>query len=261
MLTHTIKGPQGSLAVTVSTVGSSTPAIFLHADLGSRHQWDEVLANLGELRPFAAPDRRGHGESEPPANGRFGIIEETDDVLAVADSLGFDQFGLIGHSGGAAVAFQLANTNPGRVAGLLLLDPPPDPKAIPNEQRTAMLDGVRSDPVKSASDFYRSIAGSDSGVVERVLRDVRSTPPQTIAAVTEAMFEFDPASVAGRFEGPSLSIIQSQFDGPQALHRLGPGMPHRSLDGAGHWLQLGAPGRIAPILDEFLASIDEMAVV
>lgn len=260
MQTITIAGPQGPLAALVSKTGPGVPALLIHADLGTRHQWDELLAALAGTRPVAAFDRRGHGDSAPPADGRFGAAAEPGDVLAVADALGFDRFALIGHSGGAAVAFQLANTVPARVAGLLLLDPPPDPAVIPAEQRSAMLEGVRKDAINSAAEYYRSIAGPDSRVVERIVADARATAPATIQGVTEATFEFDPAAVAGHFAGPALSIIQPQFDVPGALHRLGRGMPHRPLANAGHWLHLGAPAEVARMLDEFLVSVDEMAL-
>jgi len=127
------------------------------------------------------------------------------------------------------------------------------------EQRRAMLDGVRADAVKSASDYYRSIAGPDPAVAERILADVRATAPATIRGVTEAAFGFDPATVAGRFAGPALAVTQPQFDVAGALHRLGPGLPQRSLGGAGHWLQLGAPDEVARLLDELLAGVDELA--
>ena len=47
---------------------------------------------------------------------------------------------------------------------------------------------------------------------------------------------------------------------PGALHRLGPGIPHRPLGHAGHWLHLGAPAEVARMLDEFLAKRDAAAL-
>jgi hypothetical protein len=45
-----------------------------------------------------------------------------------------------------------------------------------------------------------------------------------------AFHDFRPRDYAGRYSGPALAIIQSQFDTPHALHRIG-GWPFKTLDG------------------------------
>jgi pimeloyl-ACP methyl ester carboxylesterase len=66
-----------------------------------------------------------------PTEGLFGYANESGDVFEVADQAGFDDIVIIGHSGGGDVAFKAANERPERTAGLLLVDPAPDPRVVP----------------------------------------------------------------------------------------------------------------------------------
>jgi pimeloyl-ACP methyl ester carboxylesterase len=82
----------------------------------------------GLLEPLAArgwhavaPDLRGHGRSErptDPAAYSFELLAE--DVLALADDLGWDRFAVVGHSMGGAIAQLVALDHPERVAALVL---------------------------------------------------------------------------------------------------------------------------------------------
>jgi pimeloyl-ACP methyl ester carboxylesterase len=49
-----------------------------------------------------------------------------------------------------------------------------------------------------------------------------------------------------------LAVITPSNNYPFSLHRLGSGMPHRVVEGTGHWLQLDKPEEFNRILDRFL---------
>jgi pimeloyl-ACP methyl ester carboxylesterase len=55
------------------------------------------------------------------------------------------------------------------------------------------------------------------------------------------------------YTGPRLSLISAANEIPSALHALGPDLPHRKVDGVGHWIQLDAPEAVNEALDQFLA--------
>ena len=156
------------------------------------------------------------------------------------------------------VAYGCADLNLARVAGLLLVDPVPDPSAIPEAQRKQVAASLRADYEKAVTKYYRSIAGPDPAITARVLKDASTTPKDTIIGLMFAQREFQPKELADKFDGLRLSIIQSQFDVPTALHRLGKGFDSKSIDGVGHWLHLVAPEKFQNYLDEFLATVDEV---
>lgn len=249
-----VNAPQGRLRVSPQAGGDATPVLFLHADGGTLHQWDALSSKTGTTHVSVAFDRRGHGESAMPRSGSFRHEDAALDALAVADAAGFQDFVLVGHSGGALTSVACAARAPQRVAALVLIDPPPDPAVLPPGSLAQMIEGLRSERYKElVEQHYRSIAGPDPVIVERVLADLRATQRATVIGSLVAMSEFDPKPLLSRYNGPRLSIVQpGNAQAPGALHRLG-GFDSLSIPGTGHWLQLNAPDRVAEVISAFMS--------
>jgi len=82
--------------------------------------WDAVLPHLRERFALLRLDTRGHGASiAEPGDGS--LAQLADDVIAVADAAGFDQFSLAGVSLGGMIGMQLALVRPERVEKLALI--------------------------------------------------------------------------------------------------------------------------------------------
>jgi pimeloyl-ACP methyl ester carboxylesterase len=251
-----IKGPQGALNLATEEGGGSVAVLFVHSDAGTLRHWDEVRAHLAPQHATAALDRRGHGGSEFPANGSFAPSDAAEDIEAAADAAGYVSFVLVGHSGGALVAMAFAHLHPERAVGLVLVDPPPDPAVLPSGMIESTMQALRGDRYEeTVENYYRSIAGSDPKVVDIVLSDARATPKATVVGTFAALAAFEPPDFVGRYHGPALSIIQSAHDVDGALHRIG-GFAHVSIDGAGHWIHLGAKDRFVGALKRFLAGVE-----
>jgi pimeloyl-ACP methyl ester carboxylesterase len=248
-----IKGPQGVLNLSTEQGGSGVAILFVHSDAGTLHHWDHVRATIAPQHATAALDRRGHGGSEFPANGSFAPSDAAEDIQAAADAAGFERFVLVGHSGGALVALAFAHLHPERVAGLVLVDPPPDPAVLPSDVVEGTMQALRGDRYEeTVENYYRSIAGSDPKVVDAVLADARATPKATVIGTFAALAAFKPKDFVGRYHGPALSIIQPAYDVDGALHRIG-GFAHAGIGNAGHWIHLGATDRFLEVLRGFLA--------
>src|SRR4051812_25734867 len=93
--------------------------ILLHGWFGDRHSWADV-------EPFLDPhaftwvfmDYRGYGEMKD-VRGEYTMDEIAADTIALADSLGFSDFSLVGHSmGGMAIQRALVGA-PDRVRSLV----------------------------------------------------------------------------------------------------------------------------------------------
>jgi pimeloyl-ACP methyl ester carboxylesterase len=254
-----IEGPQGQLWTSSLGDPSSSgppPILLVHCDLGTLGQWDPVRDALGARHATIAFDRRGHGRSEIPRDGRFTFDDGAADILAVADTLGTARVVVIAHSGGAATAWTFAAKHGHRVAGLLLIDPPGDPSKLPAdmiEQTLAALRGPNYQAV--AEKYYRSIAGDNAAVVDRVVADARAAPQATLVGCFEALRDFKPHRLAGRYSGPTLSVIQPQYDIDGALHRIPPGWPHVPIPGTGHWVHLDAPEPFLDAARRFLGEV------
>ena len=98
------------------------PVIALHGWLDN----SESFALLAEHMPtidLVALDMAGHGWSDHrAAHASYLIWDDLREILAVADQLGWQRFGLLGHSRGAIVAALLASAMPERIRALGLIE-------------------------------------------------------------------------------------------------------------------------------------------
>ncbi|MFL5403572.1 MAG: alpha/beta fold hydrolase [Gemmatimonadales bacterium] len=254
-----VVGPAGTLVVDdggpPAELGGDLPVVLVHSVAGNTRQWKAQLERLRPQRRAIAFDFRGHGRSEPARNGDYSIDAMASDVSAVANSLGLQQFVLVGHSMGGGAALVYAGNHPGRVAGLLLVDPIGDSKAIPPSDIQSFLEGFELDYDRGSQKYWTEIAGPDSTVRSRLLADLRATPRETVLPVLRSVMQFDPDSSLARYQGPKLSVVTPYNDQAFSLHRLGNGFPHRVVAGTGHWIQLDKPDEFNRILDEFLDSL------
>ena len=127
MTKSTVKGPQGKLAAWQSGTGG-LPMLFLHGNSSRASQWHVVMKAIAKDRETIAFDFRGHGDSEPAADGDYGFDGRAEDVAAIAQSFRLGRFVIVAHSGGAAVALAFAARHDDRVAGILMVDPATDPR-------------------------------------------------------------------------------------------------------------------------------------
>lgn len=71
-----------------------------------------------------AVDPKGHGLSDKPrAPAEYTTKAMRDNLLEILDALGIERAGLVGHSMGAAIVAQAAETSPEKVTGVVLVAP------------------------------------------------------------------------------------------------------------------------------------------
>jgi pimeloyl-ACP methyl ester carboxylesterase len=115
----------GGLSFAISEAGSGDRHLLLvHGFTGAKEDFGEVLDRLADAGWHAvAPDLRGHGSSDQPADeGAYDLERFADDVWALAEALGWDHFVLLGLSLGGMIAQIAALRDPGRLDGLVLMD-------------------------------------------------------------------------------------------------------------------------------------------
>ncbi|RSS41651.1 alpha/beta hydrolase [Streptomyces sp. WAC07061] len=122
--------------------------IVLHDWFGTSANWGSVLDHLDPQGfSYAFPDYRGYGERRD-VPGRHTLPEIADDVLALADELGWDTFSLIGHSMGGKAAQQVLARAPERVEKLIGLAPVPAGPYPMDDATHALFYGAAEDPDK-----------------------------------------------------------------------------------------------------------------
>ncbi|MDQ4089844.1 MAG: alpha/beta hydrolase [Actinomycetota bacterium] len=98
------------------------PVMLVHGFTANAGEVAGILGPLVDCGWHAvAPDLRGHGRSNRPTQrDAYSFELLADDVVALADDLGWDRFALVGHSMGGAVAQLIALDHPERLTGLVL---------------------------------------------------------------------------------------------------------------------------------------------
>ncbi|MGW6709985.1 alpha/beta fold hydrolase [Streptomyces sp. NPDC054956] len=99
--------------------------VVLHDWFGTSANWGSVLEYLDPREfSYAFLDYRGYGDRRD-VPGRYDLAEIADDVLALADELGWDTFSLLGHSMGGKAIQQVLVRAPERVEKLIGINPVP----------------------------------------------------------------------------------------------------------------------------------------
>ncbi|MFT4044550.1 MAG: alpha/beta hydrolase [Gordonia sp. (in: high G+C Gram-positive bacteria)] len=219
----------GSFDALAAGPDSGRPVLLLHGFPEAAVEWEHQVAALAASGYRAvAPDQRGYSPGvRPTAPSDYAIEELVDDVVAIADSLGWKQFDLIGHDWGGAVAWWAADTHADRIRSLAVVSTP---------HPGALADALRTDEEQAMRSQY--------------MRDWRATP------ATENAFLADGAKALRRiFDG---RIPRSRID--EYVERFSePG----ALTAALNWYRAGRPaGRIGHITVPtlYVWSTDDVAV-
>jgi pimeloyl-ACP methyl ester carboxylesterase len=109
--------------------GEGTPLILLHGWTLDHRLWLPQVAGLAGEHFLVMPDRRGCGRATAPPD----LAREAEDVIAIADFLGFERFALAGLSRGAVVALDVARRFGSRLTGLVVSGAPL-PALVPREE-------------------------------------------------------------------------------------------------------------------------------
>jgi pimeloyl-ACP methyl ester carboxylesterase len=125
-LTETRTVERAGVKLAVDVGGSGPPVVLAHGFPELAYSWrHQVPALIHAGYRVAVPDQRGYGRSDRPEQiEAYDIVELTDDLLAVLDSIGEDRAVFVGHDWGAQVVWQLALLAPERVAGVVGLSVP-----------------------------------------------------------------------------------------------------------------------------------------
>jgi len=97
--------------------------IVLHDWLGDRRNFDPIRPYLdGEQFTYAFLDLRGYGGSKTKA-GKFSAAEAANDAIAVADSLGWKRFHIVGHSMSGMIVQRVGANAPERIKSMVATTP------------------------------------------------------------------------------------------------------------------------------------------
>jgi pimeloyl-ACP methyl ester carboxylesterase len=115
--------------VTLNVALAGDPAnpavILLHGFPESHRTWREVAPRLQDEFFLVMPDQRGFAGSDLPQDvDQYRTETLIDDIFGLADALGLEQFSLVGHDWGGAIAWGAALRGDPRLTRLAIINAP-----------------------------------------------------------------------------------------------------------------------------------------
>ena len=104
---------------------SNPAAILLHGFPESHRTWRELAPRLAGEFFLVMPDQRGFAASDRPQEvDAYKADSLIDDIFALADALGLEEFALVGHDWGGAIAWAAALRGDPRLTRLAIINAP-----------------------------------------------------------------------------------------------------------------------------------------
>lgn len=126
MHTRSFSLPGLRLQGLVAGPAGGRPVMLLHGFPESADAWDGLGDQLAaDGLHVVAPHQRGYaGSDKPSGRSAYTLDRLAQDVLDLADLLGWGRFALVGHDWGGVVAWHLASNAPQRLDRLVILNAP-----------------------------------------------------------------------------------------------------------------------------------------
>jgi pimeloyl-ACP methyl ester carboxylesterase len=258
-----VKIVANNIQMYVRDQGCEQPAlVFLHYWGGSSRTWEPVIAALPPAYRVVAPDLRGWGQSEKPAEG-YALRDFVEDALQLIAALEVREYVLVGHSMGGKIAQLLASRRPAGLKGLVLVAPsPPVPLALPPQARAAMESAYDTrESVGIAIDHMLTAKPLSSQLREQVIEDSLRGGKQARQAWPNATSREDITREVAAIDVPTI-VIAGELDrvdpvailSAEVLTRI----PHAQLyllPATGHLSPLESPQELAGIIGRFVNSL------
>ena len=111
----------GQLRMHWVSAGAGEPVVLLHGWPQTWYEWRRLIPVLAENHLVIAPDLRGWGETERPADG-YDVATAAADIGRLLDHLGLATAHVIGHDWGTPIGYHLAATDRDRVRSFIALE-------------------------------------------------------------------------------------------------------------------------------------------
>lgn len=258
----------GHVTLAVDSRGDGPALLLLHGFPLDRTIWGHQLATLTGWRRIA-PDLRGLGASEAPADG-YSMAVYADDLVRLLDRLRVGKAVVAGLSMGGYVAFELLRRHPERIAGLILCDTRAEADS-PEAQRgrddsAALVESQGTGPLAERMLprlLGRTTQQTQPQLVQQVREMITRAPAAGVAGALRAMRDRpDSTDLLGAIAVPTLVVVgqEDEITPAAAARRMTDAIPSAQMTtiaGAGHVAPLEAPTAVSRVFAEFLSAVRE----
>ena len=234
--------------------------VLVHGFGGDLDVWLFNQAPLAAERAVYAIELPGHGQSSKLVGD--GSVEAL--AKAVADAikgLGLDDFHLVGHSLGGALALRFSSQSPGSVASLTLIASAGLGSEINGEYLTGFLGAGRRKEMKPVLGKLFADEGLVSRrMVEDVLRNKRLDGVDTaLATIAQSVFAEGKQAPSPRLDDidvPTLVVwgVHDEIIPVAHAHALASTTRVEVFDNAGHMVHMESAAAVNSLIEEFVSS-------
>ncbi len=167
--------------------------IVLHGWFGSAASWAPYAKVLDEDRfSYAFMDYRGYGGAKN-VKGEFTMQEIASDALALADSIGWERFSVMGHSMGGKAAQHVLADAPARVRKLVAVAPVPACGVPFDDAGWSLFSSAAgsAEARKGIINFSTGARHSEAWIERMAKHSLENSAPQAFAAYLHAWAKGD----------------------------------------------------------------------
>ena len=264
--------PDGS--ITGWLAGDGPPVLVMHGGPGLSDYTASLAAEVADGFCMIRYQQRGLAPSV--TSGPFDVSRHVADAVAVLDAAGADRAYVLGHSWGGHLAMHLAVQHPGRLLGLVLVDPlgaVPDGGAgdldrnltsrIPAElagrareldERAMAGEGTAADALEGLAIVWPGYFSSpDKALPMPPLRMSVECYAETFASIQEHFQQHTLERSLPALQMPAVALLGADSPIPPehgiASAALIPGARYRVEKDCGHFPWLERPGSVRAVLD------------
>ncbi|MBZ5674650.1 MAG: alpha/beta hydrolase [Acidobacteriia bacterium] len=237
--------------------GSAKQAVILvHGWTCDESSWDAQVPVLSLKYRVIALDLPGHGQSDPPKDGKFSMTVFARAVEAVRAEAKVDRVVLVGHSMGTPVIREYARLYPKHVAGLVPVDGLiilSGGRGAPNPAAMTGPDGIKARDAMIRGMFTPA---TPAAVQQHVLKMMLAPPEATASGAMIATFdtsslndEVSTVPVLGIYAG------NAPMANRESLKRVFPNSEYVQVAGTGHFVMMERPEEFNRLLLAFLGKV------
>lgn len=257
---------QGLTATGVRLVGQGARKVILvHGWMAGSALFEPLHESLdGERFTYAFMDCRGYGLLRD-SPGPFSVQQIADDMLALADTLGWQAFSVLGHSMAGMAAQLLMASAPQRLERVVLLATVPASGAVLSAERHTLLDEAMHNAQARRALISANVGHCRSRpwLDELLALSLATTCPKVMQAYLKS---WAGEGFARRVKGaltPTLVLVGERDPGSTVATMTAtvmdwfPRARLHVLEGVGHYPMYEAPAILARVLEAWLHNEDD----
>jgi pimeloyl-ACP methyl ester carboxylesterase len=230
--------------------------------MGDSRSYDFVIPYLdGNQFSYLFVDLRGYGRSKE-MKGTYSLQEACGDVIGLADSMGWNQFHVMGHSMSGMIAQRLALDNGSRVKSIVAITSVPASGSFASKEMNDFLQRAALNDDAAAIECVNMLTGQryTEAFAKNMVRDLRARSTSEARLGYLKMFSYTDFSESAKGLKTPILVLYGKYDvkESEALMRNTflqwyPNSELKCCEASGHYPMIETPIAFVAHIEKFLS--------